>query len=165
MKEIFLLIVLVLLLQLLLTKKEHMNNVSNKILHKNLNNNNNILKEIDTINEDEIVEDTPNTDLNIIKYPESSNNFITIPSVEDAIYGSRYIDDAHGLLLGYLNQELSDEELKRIQGNVKTLNVKNVNKFFNPSYYRFAQPYFDFQNINDYTYTPNYKIEKNYLKN
>lgn len=163
MKEIFLLIFLVLLLQLLFTKKEHMNNVSNKNLHNNLNNNK-ILKELDTVIEDDI-KITSNKDFNIKKYPESSNNFITIPSVEDAIYGSKYIDDAHGLLLGYLNQELSDEELKRIQGNVKTLNVKNVNKFFNPSYFRFAQPYFDFQNINDYTYTPNYKIEKNYLKN
>ena len=163
MKDFLLLIVLVLLLQILYKKKEHMQNISNKHLVNNLNNNK-IIKEIEQIKEDKIEINT-NKEENVFKYPENSNNFITIPSVTEAIYGSSYIDEAHGLLLGYLNQEISNDELKRISGNVKTLNTKNTNKFFNPTYYRFDQPYFDFQNLNNYEYTPNYKIEKNYLKN
>jgi len=118
---------------------------------------------------DKVIEDKPlkydnnKLELRIYPYPKNSQDFIKTYGLNEAIKSSEYIDDAHALMIGQLNQKIPKEEFTRIQGNVKVSNVKNNVKLFNPVFYRFGQNYYDFKNINDYTINPNYQIKSNYL--
>lgn len=148
-------------------RREPLSNTKNIELDKkirNLDNKNKGLKFVDKVIEDEPLKyENDDYELRIHPYPKSSQDFIKTLSLNEALKSSKYIDDAYALMIGNLDQNISKEEFKRIQGNVKISNVKNNMKLFKPVFYRFGQNYFDFQNNNNYLIKPNYKISSNYI--
>jgi hypothetical protein len=147
------------------SNKEKLNNTMNIELDqriRKLDNENKIINEIEEINEDEI-KIINNKNIKIHPYPDSSQNFIYVPDVEEALIKSDYIDDAYNLMIGELRQNISKNQLKNIQGKIKSHNVENKVKLYNPVFYRFGQQYYNFQDIKDFIIRPNYKIKANYL--
>lgn len=146
--------------------KENLNNTRNFELDKkirNINNEKKIIKEISEVKKDKI--ENKNLDLNIKfhPYPDSSQNFIYTPDVNEALVKSNYIDDAHDLMIGELRQNISEEKLRNIQGKIKNQNVQKKVKLFNPSFYRFGTHYYNFQELDNHIIKPNYNINANYL--
>ena len=168
MNNLLLLILLSLILYYVFyVRKEKLNNTANIKLDKrirNLDNENKIIKEITNVKEDEIKKSDSDDNIKYIHpYPDSSQDFIYVYNLNDALSRSNFIDDAHNLMIGELRQNLTEDQLKQIQGKIKNKNVKNKMKLFNPVFYRFGQHYYNFQDIDDHIIKPNYKIIANYL--